>query len=153
MAYSHCKLMGAPLSAITGERDLLFSRPVTVAALPRHQENKAKKTQLFCSVGVRREGGRNLQAPKAVSVSRRDAMLCVTAEILSGIAMLSAEPAEARVTKLERRRKIMEKLEKIREKAGESKPKTEDKVDTTPAPTLLPRPQPQPQPLVEAILP
>ncbi|KAL5763314.1 hypothetical protein ACOSP7_019578 [Xanthoceras sorbifolium] len=137
MAYSHCKLMGAPLSAITGERDLLFSRPVTVAALPRHQ--------------VRREGGRNLQAPKAVSVSRRDAMLCVTAEILSGIAMLSAEPAEARVTKLERRRKIMEKLEKIREKAGESKPKTEDKVDTTPAPTLLPRPQPQP--LVEAILP
>ncbi|KAK4857779.1 hypothetical protein QYF36_006210 [Acer negundo] len=124
MAYAHSKLMGSSLP-----RDLL---PTKTHALSLHQV-------------IRREGGRNSQAAKAavsVSVSRRGAMVYMTAEILSGAAILSAEPAEARVTKLERKRKIMEKLEKLREKAGVSKPKTEDT-------TLRPRPQP----LVEALLP
>ncbi|KAK3188979.1 hypothetical protein Dsin_028540 [Dipteronia sinensis] len=104
MAYAHSKLMGPSLP-----RDLLATK---TPALPLHQ------------IQVRREGGRNSLAPKAVSVSRRGAMLFMTSEILSGAAMLSAEAAEARVTKLERKRKIMEKLEKLREKAGVLKPKT-----------------------------
>ncbi|KAK1549378.1 hypothetical protein Q3G72_001126 [Acer saccharum] len=118
MAYAHSKLTGPSLP-----RDLL---PTKTPALPLHQV-------------VTREGGRNSQAPKAavsvsVSVSRRGAMLYMTAEILSGA---TAEPAEARVTKLERKRKIMENLKMLREKAVVSKPKT----DTTlrrPQPPLLP---------------
>ncbi|TXG48329.1 hypothetical protein EZV62_027623 [Acer yangbiense] len=119
MAFAHSKLMGPSL-----RRDLL---PTKTPALPLHQV-------------VTREGGRNSQAPKAavsVSVSRRGAMLYMTAEIFRGA---TAEPAEARVTKLERKRKIMEKLEKLRERAVVSKPKAD---------TTLRRPQP----LAESLLP
>lgn len=81
-------------------------------------------------------------------------MLYMTAEILSGVALLSADPAEARVQKLERKRKIMEKLEKLREKAGVSKPKIENGKQTPPAPKRPTNPQQGPvQPLVGGILP
>lgn len=79
-------------------------------------------------------------------------MLYVTAEVLSGFTLLSAEPAEARIGKLERKRKIMEKLEKLREEAGISKPKTENKVTPPPQRPANPQ-QPSVRPLAEATLP
>lgn len=51
-------------------------------------------------------------------------MQCLTAEIL-GLTLLP-KPAEARMGRLEMKKKIMEKLEELREKAGISEPKTEN---------------------------
>lgn len=95
-----------------------------------------------------------LQAPKTLNVSRRDALLCVTAEALGGFTILSAvEPAEARVGRVEMKKKIMQKLEKLREEnAGISKTKTKQTTNTQ-SPTkekILPNPQ---GPIIEAIIP
>ncbi|KAF8399015.1 hypothetical protein HHK36_014882 [Tetracentron sinense] len=65
--------------------------------------------------------------PTTLTASRRDAMvLCMTSASLAAATLFSTEPAEARIVKPEIRRKIMEKLEMLREKAGLSKPKSED---------------------------
>lgn len=80
-----------------------------------------------------------MEAPKAlISLNRRDVMLCLTAEVLTGISMLSAEPAQARVSKLEQKRKIMEKLEKIREKARVKKPNVNNPLRQTLVEATLP---------------
>ncbi|ERN04360.1 uncharacterized protein LOC18432519 [Amborella trichopoda] len=55
---------------------------------------------------------------------RRDIMVGTTASLSSFVIFL--HPAEARVSKGEMRRKIMEKLQKLREKAGLVKPEIED---------------------------
>ncbi|XP_044492029.1 uncharacterized protein LOC123215837 isoform X2 [Mangifera indica] len=103
---------------------------------------------------VRSNAEQKLQKPETNRLSRRDTMLYMTAEILSGVALLSAEPAEARVQKLERKRKIMEKLEKLREKAGVPKPEIENGKLTLPAPKPPTNPrQGSVQPLVERFLP
>uniref|UniRef100_A0A5B7B891 Uncharacterized protein n=1 Tax=Davidia involucrata TaxID=16924 RepID=A0A5B7B891_DAVIN len=110
---------------------------------------------------VRNMEEQNLQAPKALTAaSRRDAMLCLTAASLSGVTLFLAEPAEARVVKPEIRRKIMDKLKMLREKAGLSKPKIEDE-ETRPPPQSSPKelpPLPNPlkdlaESLVDATLP
>jgi hypothetical protein len=51
------------------------------------------------------------------NISRRDALLCVTSTLLL-TSFIQTEPADARIAKPEIRRKIMEKLEQLREKAG-----------------------------------
>ncbi|KAA8532579.1 hypothetical protein F0562_032605 [Nyssa sinensis] len=103
----------------------------------------------------------NLQALKGLTTaSRRDAMLCLTGASLSGVTLFSTEPVEARTVKPETRRKIMEKLKMLREKARLSEPKTEDK-EMRPPPQSSPKelpPLPNPlkdpaESLVEAILP
>ena len=96
---------------------------------------------------------------KKITVSRRDMMQCLTAEVL-GLTLLP-KPAEARLSRLEAKKKIMEKLEELREKAGLLKPKTENgmKSPTEPSPkdkkspTLpLAPPEGTVRPLVEATL-
>ncbi|KAG8634722.1 hypothetical protein MANES_17G076600v8 [Manihot esculenta] len=96
-----------------------------------------------------------LQAPKTLNVSRRDALLCVTAEALGGFTILSAvEPAEARVGRVEMKKKIMQKLEKLREEnAGISKTKTEQTTNTRSPTKEKILPNPQEGPIIEAIIP
>lgn len=100
------------------------------------------------------------EAPLDLGVSRRDMMIYLIAGTLSG----PTEPVDARVVKPEIRRKIREKLEKLREKAGLLKPKNENgmkeplaqssKKEKNLSPVLpqLPFPNPK-EPVVEAILP
>lgn len=72
------------------------------------------------------------------TVSRRDMALCLTAATtLAGANLFKPEPAEARVKKPEIRKKIMEKLEWLREKAGLSKQKADNGENTTPPPAPL----------------
>nr|XP_010924185.1 uncharacterized protein LOC105047087 isoform X2 [Elaeis guineensis] len=61
------------------------------------------------------------------NISRRDAMTCLSATLLA--TFIRTEPAEARSVKPETRRKIREKLDKLREKAGVPKKKTESSPD------------------------
>lgn len=110
---------------------------------------------------MKSEKGWKTEVPINLSVSRRDMMIYLTAGILSG----PTEPVEARVVKPEIRRKIREKLDMLREKAGLSKLKNENGMKTPPAPPsakekelslLPPLPIPSPnskKPLVEATLP
>ncbi|KAJ0095313.1 hypothetical protein Patl1_15275 [Pistacia atlantica] len=144
MAYCHSKMIGAPLPVASGGKDLIDS-PVIVSTT---------KTRVLLPLQVRNNLEQKLQKPETNCISRRDTMLYMTAKILSGVALLSADPAEARVQKLERKRKIMEKLEKLREKAGVSKPKIENGKQTPPPPKRPANPQQgSVQPLVESILP
>lgn len=53
-------------------------------------------------------------------------MLSLPTATVAALTVFSVEPAEARIVKPETRRKIQEKLEMLREKAGVSKPKTND---------------------------
>lgn len=80
---------------------------------------EAKRRQLPPTVKV---SNKAIQA-QHVNVSRRDALFCLTTSVATSL--LSLEPAEARTVNPEIRRKIMEKLEKIREMAGISKPKAD----------------------------
>ncbi|XP_050231106.1 uncharacterized protein LOC126680101 [Mercurialis annua] len=57
-------------------------------------------------------------APKAINVSRRDALLYLSAGSLAGFTIFTAEPAEARIGRQEMKKKV---LEKLREKARMSK--------------------------------
>lgn len=53
----------------------------------------------------------------ASNISRRDALSCVTGTLLL-TSFIQTEPAGARIARPEMKRKIMEKLEQLREKAG-----------------------------------
>eukprot|EP00262_Sarcandra_glabra_P008180 TRINITY_DN21467_c0_g1_i1.p1 TRINITY_DN21467_c0_g1~~TRINITY_DN21467_c0_g1_i1.p1 ORF type:complete len:135 (+),score=27.40 TRINITY_DN21467_c0_g1_i1:65-469(+) len=76
------------------------------------------------------------ELPPPMLASRRDAMVCMMASVVT--ALLSTTPVEARTVKPETRQKIREKLEKLREEAGISKPKMEsssnDEGKTPPSP-------------------
>ncbi|MCL7025856.1 hypothetical protein MKW94_030695 [Papaver nudicaule] len=65
------------------------------------------------------------KSQKVESVSRRDAML--SAGALAAITLFSADTAEAHIVNPEIKRKFFEKFRMLREKAGLSKPKAEDK--------------------------
>ncbi|KAF2309015.1 hypothetical protein GH714_000106 [Hevea brasiliensis] len=140
MAFSNSKGVRNPLHHITTEGRLpAIKRPV---------------------IQVVRLKEETLQAPKTLNVSRRDALLYLTAETLGGIIVLSAvEPAEARVGRLDMKKKIMQKLEKLRENAGVSKTKTEERTNTPqaqplpPLPPSMPFPNPQEGPIIESIIP
>lgn len=109
---------------------------------------------------VRSEEKQESVPPKAFSVSRRDVMLSLPTATVAALTFFSVEPAEARIVKPETRRKIQEKLEMLREKAGVSKPKTNDGEEPLPLSEdktlLLSPPAPQGSPFVppvEAVLP
>lgn len=108
--------------------------------------------------------GHKLHAVENVCVSRRDTMISLTAGTLSAVAFFTAQPANARVVKPETRRKIFEKLEQLREKAGVSNPKIEIGKKSSPEPpsgketASISSPSRNPiekpvRPLVEAALP
>lgn len=71
---------------------------------------------------VKSEQVQILQAPKTITVSRRDIIQYAATKSLVGFALLFSEPAEARVGRLENKKKAMEKL---REKSRVFKPKGE----------------------------
>ncbi|KAK4608673.1 hypothetical protein RGQ29_002185 [Quercus rubra] len=144
MAFFSLKMVGAPLPAGLGEKRIPTTTKTSIPLLQ-----------------LKSEKGWKTEVPINLSVSRRDMMIYLTAGILSG----PTEPVEARVVKPEIRRKIREKLDMLREKAGLSKLKNENGMKTPPAPPsakekelslLPPLPIPSPnskKPLVEATLP
>ncbi|KAI3910453.1 hypothetical protein MKX01_034847 [Papaver californicum] len=67
------------------------------------------------------------KSQKVESVSRRDAMLSAGAMGLGAITLFSADTSEAHIVNPNIKRKLFEKFKMLREKAGLSKPKSEDK--------------------------
>lgn len=63
------------------------------------------------------------------STLRREALVGIGASVLT-ICFPPAEPAEARTSKLEVRKKIQEKLDELREKAGVKREKNDEKSST-----------------------
>lgn len=94
------------------------------------------------------------QVERSCSFSRRDTALCVAALTLSSFILLLSQPAEARTTKFENKKRVMERLERLREEAKGSKPGSpEGSVPGTATEEEKVGRQPSPQPLVEAMLP
>ncbi|RWW05494.1 hypothetical protein GW17_00031222 [Ensete ventricosum] len=83
------------------------------------------------------------------SMSRRDAMSCLFATLMA--TSVGSGPAEARSVKPETRRKIREKLNKLREKAGVPKEKTDANLKNKEIPPESPEDK-LTAPLVEATL-
>ncbi|XP_050373260.1 uncharacterized protein LOC126790925 [Argentina anserina] len=143
MSLSSWKLANGALPPSVGE-NRLPTKPLTLITSKR-----ALPPQV-------RSEGKQESGPRVLGVSRRDLMLSLPAATLAAVTLFSAEPAEARIVKLEIKRKIREKLEMLREKAGLSKPKNNE--GKQPAASSPPAPVPSPQvspivPPVEAILP
>ncbi|XP_010274642.1 PREDICTED: uncharacterized protein LOC104609915 [Nelumbo nucifera] len=155
MSLSSVILVG-PTLPVTGSRYTHIrrsSQTVVEKALPLQVRCKAIQEQRSVDLTM-------------LTASRRDAMICMTTTFLAGITLFATEPVEARVQKQENRRKIREKLDMLREKAGLSKSKTKDrdskeeeKMPSPPpkekilVPPLPPKPQDTPNaPLVEATI-
>ncbi|KAL1120632.1 hypothetical protein V6Z11_D01G178600 [Gossypium hirsutum] len=100
---------------------------------PRNSYNEGKL--------VKCEKGHEPSTTDGFAVSRRHMMKYLTAEVL-GLTLLP-KPAEARMSRLEMKKKMMKKLEELREKAGVSKPKTENNGMKKSA--ILPLPLPAPR--------
>ncbi|XWS34507.1 hypothetical protein CRYUN_Cryun21dG0044300 [Craigia yunnanensis] len=99
MASSCLKTMRSPLPPAVEKGDLLpIKRSVMVAT---------KIKTAIIPLQVKCEKGHKSLTTKSFAVSRRDIMQCLTAEVLGLI--LLPKPAEARLSKLEMRKKIMEK--------------------------------------------
>ncbi|KVH96249.1 protein PELPK1-like [Cynara cardunculus var. scolymus] len=62
----------------------------------------------------------------SVNVSRRDLALCLTAASIGAATLSLPQPAEARVSRIEIKKMILEKFKMLREKVGLSKPETEE---------------------------
>ncbi|XP_023764088.1 uncharacterized protein LOC111912580 isoform X2 [Lactuca sativa] len=85
------------------------------------------------SLQVRVKEAEKLQV--STKVSRRDLALFLTAGSLSAVTLSSSpQPAEARMSKTEMKKMILEKFKKLREKIGLSKPETEEN-EKVPDPT------------------
>nr|KJB15476.1 hypothetical protein B456_002G179800 [Gossypium raimondii] len=97
---------------------------------------------------VKCEKGHEPSTTDGFAVSRRHMMKYLTAEVL-GLTLLP-KPAEARMSRLEMKKKMMKKLEELREKAGVSKPKTEKNGMKKSA--ILPLPLPAPEGRVGALV-
>ncbi|KAM0964515.1 uncharacterized protein LOC126607405 [Malus sylvestris] len=148
MAFSSCSNVvgGSRLLAAVGETQFPTKRSVSVSA------TTTTKKRAF-PLQLRSEGKEKVEAPKAFGVSRRDVMLSVPVGTLAALT-LPIEPVEARVVNPEIRKKIFEKLEKIREQFGLSKPKTNDGKKAYPSPPSSEEKKPQTLlPPVEVILP
>ncbi|OMO88081.1 hypothetical protein COLO4_20477 [Corchorus olitorius] len=118
MASCNLKTVRSPLTPAVGKGDLLpTNRSVFVAS---------KSKTAFVPLQVKCEKGRITSKTKSSSVSRRDVMESLTTGIL-GLALLP-KPAEARISRLEMKKMILEKLEELKQKAGLSKPKTENEM-------------------------
>lgn len=118
---------------------------------PSYAELAPRKVRPF---QVRCKENSELETPRRLCITRRDALICLTTLSVSGIGVSSSpEIAEARITKKEMRQKIKEKLDMLREKAGLSKRKKKDK-EKSPSPppstkeNILPlEPSPLPLPI------
>ncbi|XP_068333535.1 uncharacterized protein [Pyrus communis] len=135
MAFSSCSnLVGGPLPlAAVGETQLPTKRSMSVTTTTT-TKHRALPLQ------VRSEGKQKAGSPKTFGVSRRDVMLSLPVGTLASLTLLPTEPAEARIVNPEIRKKIFEKLEKIREHFGLSRPKTNDGKEEYPSPPPPPPP-------------
>ncbi|XP_022726001.1 uncharacterized protein LOC111282259 [Durio zibethinus] len=140
MAASNLKTMRSPLTPAVEKGPLqTIKRSVNVA---RKIKTAIVPLQVKCEIGHKS------LTTKYLAVSRRDMMQCLTAEVF-GLTLLP-KPAEARLSRPEVRKKIMEKLQELREKVGLAKPKTENGMEspTKPSPKekkspTLPLPPPE----------
>ncbi|KAK8567570.1 hypothetical protein V6N13_105529 [Hibiscus sabdariffa] len=154
MATSNLKTARIPLATSLGKTPSLpIKTSVTVAT---------KLKTATVPLQVKCEKRHKSLTKQGLAVSRREMMRCLTAGVF-GLTLVP-EPAEARMSRLEMKKRIMEKLEELREKAGLSKPKTEEngmeKSPTEPSPKdnnksptfslPLPPPEGAAGPLVEA---
>ncbi|KAK8582969.1 hypothetical protein V6N13_069735 [Hibiscus sabdariffa] len=148
MATSNLKTTRIPLTSSPEKAHFLpIKTSVTVAS-------KLKKATV--PLQVKCDKGHEPLTTEGSAVSRRDMMQRLTAGVFG--LTLAPKPAEARMSRLEMKKVIMEKLEELREKAGLSKPKNEkngmEKSPTEPppkgskkSPTFpLPLPLPLPPP-------
>ncbi|KAM0983461.1 hypothetical protein FF1_011063 [Malus domestica] len=135
MAFSSCSnLVGGPLPlAAVGETQFPTKRSMSVTTTTKHRA---------LPLQVRSEGKQKPGSPKTFGVSRRDVMLSLPVGTLASLTLLPTEPAEARLVNPEIRKKIFEKLKKIREHFGLSKPKTNDGKEAYPSPPPPPPPPP-----------
>ncbi|XVF02833.1 hypothetical protein REPUB_Repub04eG0208400 [Reevesia pubescens] len=116
MASSNLKTIRSPLTTAVEKGHLL---PIKTSVLVATKTKTA-----IVPLQVKCEKGHKSLTKKGFSVSRRDMMQCLTAEVL-GLTLVP-KPAEAGLSRLDLRKKIMDKLQELREKAGLSKPKTEN---------------------------
>lgn len=74
-------------------------------------------------------------------ITRRDALSFMSSAVLAAFVLMVASPAEARTSRLENKKKALEKLEKLREKALGPKEKNGATGKETPPPAnlLIPR--------------
>ncbi|KAJ9548993.1 hypothetical protein OSB04_021536 [Centaurea solstitialis] len=81
-----------------------------------------------------------LESPEKTSmnVSRRDIALFLTAASFGAASLSLPHPAEARVSRTEMKKMILEKFKMLREKIGLSKPETEE-TEKQPSPTPSPK--------------
>ncbi|OMO60588.1 hypothetical protein CCACVL1_24030 [Corchorus capsularis] len=155
MASCNLKTVNSPLTPAIGKRDLLpTNTSVFVASKSKtafvplqvfittgngrslfrfpkpsidlFKPEKPTLVDRFQQAKVKCEKGRITTKTKSSSVSRRDVMESLTTGIL-GLALLP-KPAEARISRLEMKKMILEKLEELKQKAGLSKPKTENEM-------------------------
>ncbi|XVF43642.1 hypothetical protein PTKIN_Ptkin02bG0056800 [Pterospermum kingtungense] len=126
MASSNLKTMRSPLTPAVAKGPLLPIKKTSAVVA-------TKKKTATVPLQVKCENGHKPLTTKGFAVSRRDMMQCLTAEVV-GLTLLP-KPAEARPSRLEGKKKIMEKLQELREKAGLSKPKAENGKDKK-SPTL-----------------
>ncbi|CAK9154769.1 unnamed protein product [Ilex paraguariensis] len=124
MSFSILKLVVGPNPPVIKPNESHAKRPripmVKIALVPLQIRSKEEEKQ----------------ADKTFTrVSRRDIALCLTAASVSGFTLFSPEHAEARISRAEMKRIIMEKLEMLRAKAG----LTNSKVETG---EKIPPPQP-----------
>lgn len=86
------------------------------------------------------------QAPTTLSIlSRRGMASHLAVASLIGATAFLPEPAEARMSNSEIKKKIFEKLRMLREKAGLSEPKTDKEKTTPPLPSEKEKEAPLPQ--------
>nr|XP_043607051.1 uncharacterized protein LOC122579032 [Erigeron canadensis] len=83
----------------------------------------------------------------SMNVSRRNLALYLTATSFSAVTLLSPKPAEARMSKAEMKKMILEKFKILREKVGLAKPEpeTNDKI-ASPTPSVPENKLPPPSP-------
>ncbi|XP_043701742.1 uncharacterized protein LOC122652135 [Telopea speciosissima] len=134
MALSSVKLVSlSPLVASSRQ-----PRPKRLTVLGLHRSPPVQvNSEMYCQQRL---------PPQSINSSRRDVVLRLMIASLAAINILSVESVDARNVKPEIRRKIKEKLEMLREKAGITKSQSEDKSSSdkgkmlaSPPPTLYPQ--------------
>ncbi|KAI3729354.1 hypothetical protein L6452_18010 [Arctium lappa] len=111
------KMMAGPLPPVSGSKGSNAKGPAAASV---------KRSILPPQVRVNEL--QKLESPEKtpMNVSRRDLALFLTAASFGAATLSSPQPAEARVSKIEMKKMILEKFQMLREKVGLSKPETEE---------------------------
>ncbi|KAI3714355.1 hypothetical protein L1987_72953 [Smallanthus sonchifolius] len=85
-----------------------------------------KRSNLHLQVRVKELQKLETSEKNSMNISRRGLALFLTAASVSAVTLSSPKPAEARISKAEMKKMILEKLKILREKVGLSKQETEE---------------------------